>query len=126
MEEVHKKWLRQAEADYDAALYNLKGKKFYVCANYSQQAVEKSLKALWIFKKKELVKTHGLLSLAKKLNIPEKFIPKLACLEPIFRESRYPDTTENIPAEEYEEQDCVEFLNTAEEILIWAKNEIKQ
>jgi len=126
LEESYKRWIRQAEADYDAAEYNLKGKKYYVCANYSQQSTEKAIKALWIFKKKELIKTHSLISLAKKLNIPSSLIQRLAALEPVFRESRYPDTTDKIPAEEYEEVDCIEFLNTAEEVLIWVKSQIKQ
>jgi HEPN domain-containing protein len=126
MEETYKRWLRQAEADYETAEYNLKGNRFYVCANYSQQTVEKALKALWIFKKKDLVKTHGIISLARKLNVPEKLVIKIASLKPIFRESRYPDVTDKIPAEEYEEQDSIEFLNIAEEVLAWVKNQIKQ
>jgi HEPN domain-containing protein len=124
-EETHKRWIRQAEADYDTAEYNLKGKKYYACANYSQQTAEKSLKALWIFKNKELIKTHSLTNLSKKLNVPEKLILKIASLEPIFKESKYPDVSDKIPAEEYEEQDGIEFLNIAEEVLLWVKNQIK-
>jgi HEPN domain-containing protein len=118
MEEIYNRWLRQAEADYDSANYNLSGKRYYVCANYSQQTVEKALKALLIFKKKDLVKTHGITSLAKKLKAPEKLIFKIASLEPIFRESKYPDISEKIPADEYEESDAIEFLNIAEEVLV--------
>ncbi len=126
IEETYLRWFRQAEADYDSAEYNLKGKRYYVCANYSQQAAEKALKALWIFKKKELIKTHSITSLARKLNVPEKLIFGISSLEPIFRESRYPDVSEKIPAEEYEEKDAIEFLNIAEEVLIWVKNQMKQ
>jgi len=125
MEEVYNRWLRQAEADYDSASYNLDGKRYYVCANYSQQTVEKALKSLWIFKKKDLIKTHSIISLSKKLNVPEKLILKITSLEPIFRESKYPDVSEKIPAEEYEENDAIEFLNIAEEVLKWVKNQIK-
>ena len=124
MEEVYIRWLRQAEADYDVANYNLKGKKYYACANYSQQCAEKALKALWIYKEKKLVKTHGITSLAKKLDVPEKLIVKIALLEPIFRESKYPDILDKIPAEEYDEKDSTEFLNIAEEVLLWVKNQI--
>jgi len=123
--ETYERWMKQAEADYDTARYNLKGKIYYACANYCQQAVEKSLKALLIFKKKEFKKTHSIISMARELDIPEKMISAVSAIEPIFRESKYPDVTENIPAEEYEECDAVEFLNTAEEVLQWIKKQMK-
>lgn len=125
MDETTKRWIKQAEADYDSAAYNLEGTKYYVCANYSQQTVEKALKALWINKNRQLIKTHSITSLAKKLKLPEKLISEITLLEPIFRESRYPDVAEKIPAEEYEESDAIEFLNIAEEVLIWVKNQMK-
>ncbi|MBU4116618.1 MAG: HEPN domain-containing protein, partial [Nanoarchaeota archaeon] len=33
--EEFERWIKQAKADLDTAEYNLKGKKYYVCANYS-------------------------------------------------------------------------------------------
>ena len=125
MVESYSRWLKQAEADYDTAEYNLKGKIYYACANYCQQAVEKSLKALYIYKKNKLVKTHSIVKMAKDLKMPEKMLLTVSSIEPIFRESKYPDVGENIPAEEYEEKDAVEFLNTSEEVLRWVKIQMK-
>lgn len=123
-EKTYLRWLKQAEADFDAARYNLEGKKYYVCANYSQQTAEKALKALWISKNKDLIKTHSITSLAKKLGVSDKLILKIASLEPIFRESKYPDVSETIPAEEYDKEDSIEFLNIAKEVLLWVKKQI--
>ncbi|MCK5149825.1 HEPN domain-containing protein [Candidatus Pacearchaeota archaeon] len=123
--EEFKKWMKQAEADLDVAEYNLKGKLYYVCANYSQQVVEKALKALLIKKKKKLIKTHSITKMAKELNLPNKLIFKISELEPVHLESKYPDFSTKLPFEEYEEKDVIEFLNTAEEVLTWVKEKLK-
>ena len=119
------RWLKQAEADFDIASYLLSGKKYYACANYCQQVVEKSLKALFILQKKELVKTHDVVKLGRLLSIPQNLLVKVSSIEPIFKESKYPDISENIPSEEYDLNDATEFFNTAEEVLIWCKNQMK-
>ncbi len=125
MQEEYKRWLKQAEADFDTAEYTFKGKIYYACANYCQQSVEKAIKSLYIFKKRKLVKTHSILKMAKELKVPEKMLVGVASLEPIFRESKYPDVSDKIPAEEYEEKDAVDFLNISEEILTWIKKQVK-
>ena len=38
-------WWRQAAADIRTAEVNLKGKRYYACVFFCQQAVEKALKA---------------------------------------------------------------------------------
>jgi len=119
------RWIKQAEADYDAAKYNLNGKKYYVCANYSQQTVEKSLKALFIKDKKELIKSHSITKIAKLLKLPEKLIIKISELEPVYQESRYPDVSPQLPFEEYNKEDAIKFLNTAKEVLIWVTKKLK-
>jgi HEPN domain-containing protein len=118
-------WLKQAEIDYDTASYNLEGKIYYASANYSQQAIEKALKALVIFKKGEIVKTHNITKIAKDCEMPRELIIKISIIEPIFKESKYPDISNKVPAEEYEEKDAIEFLNSAEEVIKWVKNQLK-
>lgn len=46
-------WWKQAEEDLDSAQKNLEIKKYYLVAFLSQQAVEKGLKALILFKSKK-------------------------------------------------------------------------
>ncbi|MBU4070177.1 MAG: HEPN domain-containing protein [Nanoarchaeota archaeon] len=123
--EEFERWIKQAKADLDTAEYNLKGKKYYVCANYSQQVVEKLLKAVIIKDKRKLIKTHSITKMAKMLELPKKLIFKISELEPVQQESKYPDVSSKLPFEEYDEQDANEFLNTAEEVLIWVTNKLK-
>ena len=119
-----KDWLRQAEADLESVKYNLQGKKYYVCANYSQQAVEKALKSL-LLKKGILNKTHNITNMAKTLKLPEELISKISELEPVHQESVYPDVSPKIPAENYDEEDASNFFNIAKEVLEWIKKTIK-
>ena len=91
----------------------------------SQQAVEKALKALYIKERKELLKTHSVSRLARELKLLEKLQQKISLLEPIYQETRYLDISSKIPAEEFEENDAVEFYNIAEEVLEWIRKKIK-
>ena len=123
--EEYERWAKQAEVDLESVEYNLEGKRYYVCANYSQQAVEKLLKALIIKNEGKLIKTHSVTKMAKKLGLPEKLVLKISKLEPVQRESRYPDVSSKLPFEEYDKVDADEFLNTAKEVLTWVKDRLK-
>ena len=117
MKEEIKNWMKQASHDLKAAEYNLEGDMLDTASFLCQQAVERSLKALYIQEKKILKKTHSISGLAKELNLPLDFIKKIAELEPVYQKTRYPDIANVIPAEEFERSDVIEFLNTAEEVL---------
>ena len=43
------RWLRQSEADLDAAKYNFEGNIYYLVCFLAQQIAEKALKALYLF-----------------------------------------------------------------------------
>lgn len=118
-------WWKQAEYDLEAAEKNIKINKYYISAFLSQQAVEKSLKALYIQEKKELLKTHNVSRLAQELDLPEELIKKISLFETVYQETRYPDLASTIPAEEFEEKDAVELFNIAEETLQWLKKKMK-
>ncbi len=104
-------WWRQAKEDFNSAKFNDFGKKYYVCAFLCQQAVEKALKALYILEKENLFKTHHLLRLARDLNFPEQLLKKISTLEPVYQETRYPDVSKNIPAEEFGKEITSNFIN---------------
>ncbi len=117
-------WLKQAEADLRSAENSLNSKDYYLSAFMSQQSVEKALKASYIKEKKELLKTHSVLRLAQELKLPDSLITKISLLEPVYQETRYPDISSKIPAEEFEEKDAVELFNIAEEVLEWVRKEL--
>ncbi len=118
-------WWRQAEEDLDSAKFNYSGGKYYVCAFLCQQAVEKALKALYILQKERLFKTHNLLRLARDLNFPEGLLKKISTLEPVYQETRYPDVSKRIPAEEFTKEAAFNFVNITEEVLGWIKKRMK-
>lgn len=118
-------WLKQAERDFVSAQNSFNSKDFYLSAFMSQQSVEKALKALMIKEKKELIKTHNISKIAKLLNLPKDLLIRISTLEPIYQETRYPDVSSKIPADEFDEKDAIDALNNAEEILRWIKKMIK-
>ena len=64
-------WMQKAEEELETAKYNFKGNQFSASLFFSQQAAEKALKALYIKINKELLKTHDLALLARKVDAPK-------------------------------------------------------
>jgi HEPN domain-containing protein len=76
-------WWKQALKDLETASKNLEIKEYYVTAFFSQQATEKALKALYLYKLKESSgPTHSLIFLGKNVGIPEEFYSSLRKLSP--------------------------------------------
>lgn len=75
-------WLLQSEADLKSAKDLLKTGNFYSSVFFSHQSVEKALKALYILEKKELIKTHNLVFLARELGASDNIINNCAELTP--------------------------------------------
>ena len=106
-------WFKQAEVDLKKAKILFDNVQFGGAAFYCRRCVEKALKALYTQDKKELLKTHNILRMAKLLNLPENLLPKIESLEPIYQETRYPDIAIKIPAEEFTENKVSEFLGNS-------------
>lgn len=90
MREEAKEWLEKAKRDLEAARYNYEGDLHEVAAFLCQQSAEKALKALYIEKFGELLKTHDLHFLAKKLKAPAGIMDACKELSTYYVESRYP------------------------------------
>ncbi len=119
MREEAKEWLEKAKRDLDAARYNYEGGLYEVAAFLCQQSSEKALKALYIEKFGDLVKTHDLHFLAKKLGAPQEIMDSCKELSTYFVESRYPGGYAKFGA-----QNVMEALRKAEMVLKWAKGKI--
>jgi len=117
MEEI-KRWIEQAEKDFDVAKYNLDGKKIESGIFFLQQSAEKALKALYIKIFRDILKTHDLVLLAKKLNAPNEILDYCKELTPAYQYTRYPDVPK------IGKIDNKKMLNYCEEILIWVKKSI--
>ena len=101
-------------------------KDYYASAFWCQQSVEKNLKALILHKFREkFVPEHSLVRLGQKVKIPEKYLKNLKKLSPQYFLARYPDATEEMPYELYEEETVKEFIEISEKILKWIKNQLE-
>ena len=121
MKEETKGWLNKAKEDIETARYNLKGKKLNAAVFFSQQASEKSLKAVQIEKLGRFDRIHDLLALAKSVNAPEDIIESCASVNPYYTITRYPDSEDKI-----NEKTAKSLLESSEKVVRWAKKILKR
>ena len=116
-------WFNQAEKDLKKAEILFKNLQYDGATFYSQQAAEKSLKALCISKGLGLIKTHDLSLLGKKLELPLTLLEKAILLNPFYTSSRYPLVAEEQDVSNKENAKL--SINYAKEILKWCKEKIR-
>ena len=124
MKEEVKRWMEQANRDLVTAKNSIKSKDYYAASYWAQQSAEKGLKAYYLKKFSELKKVHNLVVLAKELSLPDKLIEKCDKLNPIYIDTRYPDTSSSMPFTRYNLNKSKEDIKIAEEILKWLKKNI--
>jgi len=125
MREEVKNWLKQANKDFEVAEKNFNLKEYYISVFLCQQAIEKGLKAVILEKRKEKALGHSLVQLGREANIPEKFVSHLKRLSPQYFLARYPDASEDVPFELYDEKISKEFIFNSKEVLLWINNQFK-
>ena len=126
MREEIKRWFEQSKDDFETAKFNFNGKKFYIAAFLCQQAVEKALKALFLYERKgEVPQSHSLIYLASNTSVPKKFYSFLRELTPKFIDTRYPDASVDLPSNIYDEENTKEIMEKSEEVLRWIQAKIK-
>lgn len=119
-EEEFKRWFRQAEADLRTAEYNIKGQEVEAGVFFLQQSVEKALKAVYIKRTNTLLRTHDLVLLARKVNVPKEILNSCKELSPAYLYTRYPD----VPPENDLNVKANEFVSYTKEILKWVEKNI--
>ncbi|MFN0064136.1 MAG: HEPN domain-containing protein [Myxococcaceae bacterium] len=91
LKDIAFQWLRQVENDWLFAKSGLReGFYSHVCV-LSQQAAEKSLKAILRHRKKELVRTHSLFELCRALRINGLLLQASSRLDLYYVSGRYPE-----------------------------------
>jgi HEPN domain-containing protein len=127
-----KRWCATAGDDLQSAEILYKNGKFPQSCFFSQQAGEKSLKALCFLFDVEPW-GHSLLKLAKEFNQPEDvrvglgaFIKEFRELDRYYIPTRYPDGLPGTtPAEAYGGPDAESALKAAARILTFVKNHME-
>lgn len=119
-------WWKQGKNDVEKAKVLFTSKNYDGASFFCQQAVEKTLKALILYKSKEKnTEGHSLIYLGKLAGIPEHFFSGLKKLSPQYFISRYPDVTEEVPYELYDEKLAKEFMGIAEEVVKWIEKRLQ-
>lgn len=109
-----RKWLKQAKHDLIMAKRNIKIEGYDVSAFLAHQAVEKLLKSLIILNKNKLPKTHLIDDIARELNLSNEIIELINDLTIDYTFSRYPDISNSVPYEEYDETIARDKINKAD------------
>ena len=110
----------RGKADFKTANDYLEDSNYYASAFFCQQTIEKCLKGLYIVRKRSTPpKTHNLLELSLKLNIPEEFLSVVRELTPEFIITRYPDAIGGIPADLYDKEKSQRILEITRGFFEW-------
>lgn len=119
-------WFKQAENDLYKAEILFNGEAFDGAVFFYHQAVEKALKALFLLKFRETPSGHSLLFMAKKLNVPEEFMPIIKELNTEYLTTRYPDIAQGPPFELYDKNVASRYRGVAKKVIKWVKSKINQ
>ena len=126
MREEVRNWFKQAEADPRSSRNSREAGDYYMSVFASQQAVEKALKALCLFKLKAYPKGHSIIFLAQEAGVPDEMMSGIRDLNPEYMSTRYPDIAVGIPAELYDEKIASRHFKTAQEVLGWVREQIQE
>ncbi len=123
-----KDWMRQAEAELQAAKDLPTHGHWFWCCFTCQQAVEKAIKAIGEHFRQHLI-GHDLISLLDELQmftaIPENVHRACAQLNRHYIPTRYPNAFDRgAPVDKFFEQDAREAVQDAELVLEFARNVI--
>ena len=126
MKEEAIKWLGQAIADLRTSGNSMKSKDYYASAFWSQQAVEKGLKAIYILKHGALApKIHDLVELCRLINASEEITLKCSKLILVYTSSRYPGAAQEMPKDYYDDKKAQEHLKLSTEVMKWIEEQLK-
>lgn len=117
-------WWEQAQADLETAFINYQNERFDASVFYSQQSVEKALKAIIIGKKKEMPPRVHQLFVLSKIIMSDEDVKKIESwikkVEPGYILARYPEPTTNLPpSKAIGKKRAEEIYDAAERILSW-------
>ena len=120
-------WWKQAKRDLQTANNSLNSGDYYASAFWSQQAVEKSLKAVFlIVKNVHPSPSHSLIYLASEIDLDKKYFQFLRELTPAYINTRYPDIADALPSEIYDEVKAADLFKKAKEILLWLEKKYQK
>lgn len=121
-------WLGVAEYDLGTAEAMLQTKRYLYVGFMCHQAIEKTLKAVYVKERKAIAPyTHNLSHLAKESSLmdvlSEEQLGLVATLNPMNIESRYPSYLDEV-SRTLDEKVCVDLLARTKEFYGWLRNRL--
>lgn len=114
-------WLGLAKKDLERAIRARDDKDKVSMVFWSQQSVEKALKALALAVRRDIPRTHNIRRLrefiGETLGLPEEIWEKAYELTQYYYVSRYPDIVEGIPDEVISLDTASEAVDVAEKVV---------
>lgn len=118
---------RQADRDLENARKNITIEAYEVSAFLAHQAAEKYLNTAWmVLKRRRAPFTHSLVELANGLDLPRPLRRHILYLNPDYTVSRYPDAANGVPFEIYDADIARAKINSAQQIIRWARGKIRK
>jgi HEPN domain-containing protein len=114
--EIALKWYKQALHDLQMAEKNISIKGYDVAAFLAHQSVEKLMKSTFAFEGKRIPRTHYIDELASELELDEGIIDEILDLTVDYTFARYPDVSQHIPYQEYDEEIAKDKVERAKKI----------
>lgn len=122
---IAKKWLKQSKRDLEMAEKNIGISGFDIAAFLLHQAVEKLFKAILALESEHVPKIHYLDELGNLLGLSEEMMSYVIDLTADYMFSKYPDVSDNVPFELYDEKIAREKLSFAKLIFADLENKIR-
>ncbi len=116
-------WVKAAEEDLEDAKIALRGERWFRAAFFSQQAVEKALKALFFVVRREepprIRTVTELYTLLKEagFSLPREVEEQLFILNKYYTVTRYPDAAGGLPSESVDKVEAQRAYGLAGEVI---------
>ncbi|UCH97283.1 MAG: HEPN domain-containing protein [Candidatus Aminicenantes bacterium] len=124
--EIALKWYKQALHDLQMAEKNISIQGYDVAAFLAHQSVEKLMKSTFAYQGKRIPKTHYIDELARELELGEDTIDEVLDLTVDYTFARYPDVSQHIPYEEYNEEIAKDKVTRARKIFHEVKKKCRE
>ena len=124
MTEQIQAWFMQAKLDFEAAKKSYHVEEYAWSSFQCQQAVEKSLKAVFLTQSGKLERIHDLVFLSKKVGMDLIFQEKLERLSKVYIETRYPDFSGKTSKSKFTKSDAQKFISITQEVLLWCEKQL--
>ena len=124
MQRVAEELWAQARADIATASLLREAGYHYAAVFFSQQAAEKSLKAVSIEAFHKTQKGHNLIAIADSLQAPLDVMNCAAELNADYLAALYPEACGGVPCQQYDQNSANIHLNCADRIMRWARETV--